>query len=85
VLREESGNAVRLTLPGESVWRFSVVDGEAEGAQSIQGRTLAIEDSIFFGAVDGRRPTRQIVVTTGLDRAGRPAPLAWRFERVDAV
>ena len=85
VLCEESGNAVRLTLPGDSVWRFSVIDGETEGAQLIQGRTLAIEDSIFFGAVDGRRPTRQIVVTTGLDRAGRPAPLAWRFERADTV
>jgi uncharacterized heparinase superfamily protein len=85
VLREESGDAVRLTLPGDSVWRFSIVDAEAEEARSAQGRTLAIEDSIFFGAVDGRRPTRQIVVTTGVDQAGRPAPLAWRFERADTV
>jgi uncharacterized heparinase superfamily protein len=80
--RDGDSDAVTLTLASDAVWRFSLV---AAATEPVRGRMLAIEDSIFFGDVDGRRPTRQIVVAPGFDAAGKPAALAWRFERTDSV
>jgi uncharacterized heparinase superfamily protein len=84
-VREHGRNAVTLTQPDGTVWRFSVVDSEAGSAGALQEPDLAIEDSIFFADVDGRRPTRQIVVRPGRDGSGNPAALAWRFERAETV
>jgi uncharacterized heparinase superfamily protein len=84
-LREQGRNAVALTQPDGTVWRFSVADPETGSLGTLQPPDLAIEDSMFFADVDGRRPTRQIVVKPGLDASGKPAALAWRFERTETV
>jgi uncharacterized heparinase superfamily protein len=70
--RDEATGAVELTLrtKGE-VWRF-----RSENAPA------TIDESIYFGGPQGRRPTSQIVVR--LDPPPLDAPLAvrWSFERV---
>jgi uncharacterized heparinase superfamily protein len=45
------GNSIALTLPSGEIWRFSC-----------EGIAPQIDDSIFFAAPDGARPTRAIVV-----------------------
>jgi uncharacterized heparinase superfamily protein len=83
----EDGNSVLLQAGRDedaSLWRFSIrpdMQGKT-GSEMVTGRVLALEDSMFFADADGRRPTRQIVVTLGLSPAGEPAPLSWRFDRL---
>ncbi|NNM71127.1 heparinase II/III family protein [Enterovirga aerilata] len=70
--REASPNAVALKLgrSGE-VWRF-----RSENAPA------ALEDSIYFGGPQGRRPTRQIVVRLNPPPPDAPLSARWSFERV---
>lgn len=45
------GHAIALTLPSGEIWRFTC-----------EGQTARIEDSIYFAAPDGSRPSRMIVI-----------------------
>ena len=45
------GHAIALTLPSGEIWRFTC-----------EGHTARIEDSIYFAAPDGSRPSRMIVI-----------------------
>jgi uncharacterized heparinase superfamily protein len=65
------GTAALLALPSGEVWTFE-----------IEGATVAVEDSIFLAAVDGRRRCEQLVVA--FDAVATPR-LAWRFSRVGTV
>lgn len=62
------GEGALLALPSGEVWAF-----EASGLK------VAIEDSIFLAAADGRRRTEQIVVV--FDAVAMPQ-IAWRFSRL---
>ena len=63
------GNGIALTLPSGEVWRFSC-----------EGHAPLIEDSIFFAAPDGARPTKMILVT---GRIAETASLRWSFVRLE--
>ncbi|HEV2558628.1 MAG TPA: heparinase II/III family protein [Microvirga sp.] len=65
--RGESGRAVTLTLPDDETWAFETSTGD-----------VAIEDSVFFSAVNGSRRTEQIVLR--VNTAALPE-VRWRFER----
>lgn len=60
---------VRLALPSGEEWRF-----EAEG------RPAVVEESIFFAAPGGARPTLQIVVKGAL---AENEAVAWSFRRLE--
>jgi uncharacterized heparinase superfamily protein len=62
------GEGALLALPSGEVWAF-----EASGLR------VAIEESIFLAAADGRRRTEQLVV--GFDAAHLPQ-IVWRLSRV---
>jgi uncharacterized heparinase superfamily protein len=70
--RDEATNAVELAVgtSGE-VWRFRS-----------EGPPAAVEESIYFGGPQGRRPTTQIVVRLEPPPADAPATTRWTFERV---
>jgi uncharacterized heparinase superfamily protein len=63
------GRAVWLDLPDNSRWEFTA-----------QGNEVAIEESAFFAATDGPRPSEQIVVHCRTDRATQ---IVWAFQRMD--
>lgn len=65
------GSGALLALASGEVWSF-----EASGLQ------IAIEESIFLAAADGRRRTEQLVVA--YDAVATPR-LAWRFSRISAA
>jgi uncharacterized heparinase superfamily protein len=58
-----------LALPSGEEWRF-----EAEG------RPAVVEESIFFAAPGGARPTLQIVVKGAL---AENEAIAWSFRRLE--
>ncbi len=60
----ESGSIV-LTLPSGEEWRFEAT-----------GSAIGLEESIFFAAPGGARPTTQIVLQTGVVEN---APIRWSF------
>jgi uncharacterized heparinase superfamily protein len=62
------GEGALLALPSGEVWAF-----EASGLK------VAIEESIFLAAPDGRRRTEQLAVS--YDAASQPQ-ISWRFARV---
>lgn len=62
------GEAALLALPSGEVWEFEA-----------PGQTLAIEESIFLAAADGRRRTEQLTIAFDAARTQR---IAWRFTRV---
>ena len=63
----DDGRSIVLTLPSGARWQFSA-----------GGRSLEIEESIFFASPDGPRPTAQIVVHAKLRDV---SAIAWRLER----
>ena len=66
--RMGAGSAsVILTLPSGEEWRFEVAD-----------RAVTLEESIFFAAPGGARPTTQIVAPASLRD---DAPVRWSFRR----
>jgi uncharacterized heparinase superfamily protein len=66
--RDEDGRSVLLAAPSGEEWRF-----EAEG------RPIDLEESIFFAAPGGARPTTQIVLGGTLAEGER---FGWSFTRV---
>ena len=62
------GEGALLALPSGEVWAF-----EASGLK------VAIEESIFLAAADGKRRTEQLVVS--YDAVSKPQ-IAWRFARI---
>ena len=68
VRAEAEGRSILLAPPSGASWRF-----EAEG------RAVALEESIFFAAAGGPRPTSQIVVEGG---AGEAERFGWSFRRL---
>jgi uncharacterized heparinase superfamily protein len=70
--REDSTSAVELALGSSGeVWRF-----RSDGAPA------ALEESVYFGGPQGRRPTTQIVVRLNPPPSDSPAAARWSFERV---
>lgn len=63
------GNGIALTLPSGVVWRFSC-----------EGHAPQIEDSIFFAASDGSRPTRVITIDGHI---ATTASIRWSLARLD--
>ena len=61
------GNAIALTLPSGEIWRFTC-----------EGHAPQIEDSIFFAAADGARPTRAITIN---GRIAETAAIRWSLAR----
>ena len=69
LVREGSG--ALLALASGEVWSFEA-----------GGLTIAIEESIFLAAADGRRRTEQLVVA--FDAVATPR-IMWRFSRISAA
>ncbi|MGA0596450.1 heparinase II/III family protein [Enterovirga sp. CN4-39] len=70
--RPSSATAVELTLgPGGEVWRFLSEDVAP-----------TLEESIYFGGPQGRRPTTQIVLRLPPPAQDAPTTIRWSFERV---
>lgn len=67
VAPDEGGTQVSLTLPSGEEWRF-----EADG------RPIDLEESIFFAAPGGPRPTVQLVLRDSLTEDQR---ISWSFSR----
>ncbi|MEM1046369.1 MAG: heparinase II/III family protein [Pseudomonadota bacterium] len=64
----EPGGAVRLTLRGGQVWRFSS-----------SGSEMAVEESVYLSDIVGSLKTRQIVL---YGRAESGLSIRWRLERL---
>lgn len=64
----EGGEAVTLRLANGRVWRFTALD-----------QAVTLEESVFFAAANGARPTLQIVVAA---RSFGEARVPWSFTRV---
>jgi uncharacterized heparinase superfamily protein len=62
------GRTLVLTMPSGAHWQFSA-----------GGRSVEIEESIFFASPDGPRPTEQIVIRAKIRDV---STIAWRLERV---
>jgi uncharacterized heparinase superfamily protein len=69
--RDPRTNAVELALAGGDAWRFR-----------IEGPPPTLEESIYFGGPQGRRPTSQIVVRLNPPPPDSPLAVQWTFERV---
>jgi uncharacterized heparinase superfamily protein len=69
LVREGSG--ALLALASGEVWSFEA-----------GGLTIAIEESIFLAAADGRRRTEQLVIA--FDAVATPR-ITWRFSRISAA
>jgi uncharacterized heparinase superfamily protein len=69
--RDPRTNAVELALSGGVTWRFR-----------IESAPPTLEDSIYFGGPQGRRPTTQIVVRLNPPPPDSPLAVQWSFERV---
>jgi uncharacterized heparinase superfamily protein len=69
--RDEKATEVLLTLPSGEEWRF-------EAGQ----RRIDLEESIFFAAPGGARPTVQIVLQ---DHLMENLSIAWTFTRLGAI
>lgn len=70
--RDPATNAIALALgSGGEVWRFIC-----------EGAAAALEESIYFGGPQGRRPTSQIVVRLNPPPPDAPLVVRWSFERV---
>ncbi|MEN5082163.1 heparinase II/III family protein [Bosea sp. TWI1241] len=65
------GEGALLALPSGEVWAFEAA-----------GHRVALEESVFFAATDGRRRSSQLVVS--FDAAATPT-LSWRFARLGAA
>ena len=65
------GNGIALRLPSGDVWRFSC-----------EGHAPMLDDSIFFAAPDGARPTQAIVIT---GRVAETSALRWSFARLESA
>lgn len=66
-----NGEAAMLALPNGEVWSFDAA-----------GLPLAIEESIFLAAADGRRRTEQLSIT--FDAVATPR-ITWRLARIGAA
>ena len=64
------GNGIVLRLPSGEIWRFSC-----------EGHAPLLEDSIFFAAPDGARPTKMIVIT---GRIAETSALRWSLARLES-
>lgn len=65
-----AGPADAILRPASGpAWRFSAETGR-----------LAVEESVFFGGAERRRPTVQLVLRPP---PGGPDPVRWRFDRID--
>jgi uncharacterized heparinase superfamily protein len=69
--RDPRTNTVELALVGGDAWRFR-----------IEGPPPTLEESIYFGGPQGRRPTSQIVVRLNPPPPDSPLAVRWTFERV---
>ncbi len=65
--RDDATGQVVLTLPSGEQWRFEAA-----------GRTVDLEDSIFFAVPGGARPTMQIALQASLAES---EPIGWSFSR----
>ena len=80
--------SVRATRTGESTVRLAGAGGAkaVDWEFTADGGGLALEESVFFAAVEGTRRTEQIVLRVALAAESRTAEtrVTWRFGRVPA-
>ena len=71
---EEGGERIRLDVPGGERWVF--------GADNV---TPSLESSVFHAVSEGRRPSRQIVLSVRCLAGTRRVDVRWAFRRVAAT